>query len=188
MKQIGVFVARTQPLHNGHIHIINQALDECSQVYVFVGSADKLNFRNPLPINLRMEIIEETYKSEIEQGILVINPLDDLSHEGDHSYSWGTYIFANMIKVSGISVFRMYYSDGWEIITSWFEPYLLRNNVSLTLTARGSVLAGLCATDMRKLILEGRFKEVKNSVPYSTYKRLPLIQQFLDIQEKMKVN
>ena len=50
----GVILARLQPIHNGHLELIEQACDECDRVFVFIGSADKFNKRNPLPINLRM--------------------------------------------------------------------------------------------------------------------------------------
>ena len=52
----GIVLARLQPIHNGHLELIEQAIDENDQVFVFIGSADKFNQRNPIPINLRLEM------------------------------------------------------------------------------------------------------------------------------------
>ena len=51
-KKIGVVLARLQPIHNGHLALIEKAYNENDEVYVFIGSADKFNQRNPLPLVL----------------------------------------------------------------------------------------------------------------------------------------
>ena len=55
----GVILARLQPIHNGHIELISKAVDENDEVYVFIGSADKFNARNPLPISLRTQLAQD---------------------------------------------------------------------------------------------------------------------------------
>ena len=51
MKKIGVILARLQPIHNGHLALIEKAIQENDETYIFVGSANKFNKRNPLPIS-----------------------------------------------------------------------------------------------------------------------------------------
>ena len=58
-EKVGVIIARLQPIHNGHLELIRQALNENDSVLVLVGSADKLNKRNPIPINMRLEMANE---------------------------------------------------------------------------------------------------------------------------------
>ena len=60
--KIGVILARLQPIHNGHLALIEKACKENEVVYVFIGSADKFNQRNPLPISLRRQLAEEAIK------------------------------------------------------------------------------------------------------------------------------
>ena len=40
MNKLGVLVTRGQPLHSGHIKVINQALCENDKVLIVIGSAD----------------------------------------------------------------------------------------------------------------------------------------------------
>lgn len=46
--KFGVILARFQPIYNGHVALI--------------GSADKLNVRNPIPIDFRIELEEFSLK------------------------------------------------------------------------------------------------------------------------------
>ena len=54
-EKVGVIIARLQPIHNGHLELIRQALNENDKVLVLVGSADKLNKRNPIPMKQFMK-------------------------------------------------------------------------------------------------------------------------------------
>lgn len=48
MKKIGVYIGRFQPLHNGHVQVIQNALENFDYVFVFVGSANKrISCKNP---------------------------------------------------------------------------------------------------------------------------------------------
>ena len=51
----GVILARFQPVHKGHIALIRKACFENDKVVLLVGSADKFNERNPIPIDLKIE-------------------------------------------------------------------------------------------------------------------------------------
>lgn len=52
----GVILARFQPIHNGHLQLIQKAVEENDKVLVIIGSIDKLNARNPIPWTIRKEM------------------------------------------------------------------------------------------------------------------------------------
>ena len=76
----------------------------------------------------------------------------------------------------------IYYSDGFEIITSWFPGFILRNNVSLSLLARGAVEDGVSATQVREFIMtdDDRLKHV---VPTSVYENKESIKQLITLSK-----
>ena len=172
----GVVLARLQPIHNGHLELIEQACDENDQVFIFIGSADKFNQRNPIPINLRKQLAEEAleelakrYLTGVIPADVHIVPLDDLTDESDNSHDWGFYLFTKILKEADTPYFTIYYSDGFEIITTWFPSFVMRNNVSLKLIARGATCSGISATKVRKMILDGDDEELKKWVPQCVY-------------------
>ena len=77
---------------------------------------------------------------------------------------------------------KIYYSDGFEIITSWFPGFILRNNVSLSLLARGAVEDGVSATQVREFIMtdDDRLKQV---VPTSVYENKESIKQLITLSK-----
>ena len=38
----GIILARFQPIHNGHLALIDKAIMENDEVYIFIGSADSI--------------------------------------------------------------------------------------------------------------------------------------------------
>ena len=66
MHKIGVILARLQPVHNGHLALIEKSINENEETYVFVGSANKFNKRNPLPISLRLQLLQEALIDKFE--------------------------------------------------------------------------------------------------------------------------
>ena len=173
----GVILARLQPIHNGHLELIRKAIDENDEVYVFIGSADKFNKRNPIPISTRIEFTKEgiaemlrkKYESMnsltediLNYGRVYVVPLDDLDDETNNSHEWGFYLYSKVVTETKNPNFTIYYSDGFEIITTWFPGFILRNNVSLSLIARNSVKNGISATSVRKMIMDGDDENLKH--------------------------
>ena len=67
---------------------------------------------------------------------------------------------ANIVSIIKESHFNIYYSDGYEIITTWFPKFMLKGYISMTLMAREQVEEGISATVVRdalrsNLSLEG---------------------------------
>lgn len=198
MKKIGVVLARLQPIHNGHLALIEKALQENEETYVFVGSANKFNQRNPLPISLRMTLAKESFIERFgwnpednsigaEKKLFVI-PLDDLTSEGDNSHTWGFYFYSNVVTATQCSNFTIYYSDGFEIITTWFPSYILRNNVSLSLLARGATVDGISATRIREAITQGNDELLKEYVPKTVFDHRETIKNHIELSNLIKFN
>jgi len=188
----GVVLARLQPIHNGHLELIEQACDENDQVFIFIGSADKFNQRNPIPINLRKQLAEEALKELAKRyatGVIPadvhIVPLDDLTDESDNSHDWGFYLFTKILKEAGTPYFTIYYSDGFEIITTWFPTFILRDFVSLKLLARGATCSGISATKVRQMILNNDYR-LSEWVPNCVYERRDVIKKYIELSEKIK--
>lgn len=182
-EKVGVIIARLQPIHNGHLELVRQAMDENDRVLVLVGSADKLNARNPIPINMRLEMateamIEAFGEEEFEKKIMV-QPLDDLTDESDNSHDWGFYLYSKIVGITRSPEFTIYYSDGFEIIMLWFPPFITRNYVSFKLNARGTIANNISATAVRRMINESKYESLKESVPKSVFDRREILRQFI---------
>ena len=187
MKKTGIILARFQPIHNGHLALIEKAYKENDEVYVFIGSADKFNERNPLPISLRLQFVKEAINDKFEENNNInIIPLDDLTDENDNSHDWGFYLYSKIVTETKNPNFTIYYSDGFEIITTWFPSFLLRNNVSLCLLARNTTEKGISATTVRNLILDENLTELKNVVPKIIYENYKTIKKHIELSKLIK--
>ena len=179
MKTIGVILARLQPIHNGHLALIKKASAENDEVHVFIGSADKFNVRNPIPVSLR-KIYAEVAVVEAGLDNVSFHMLDDLSDESDNSHDWGFYLYSKIVTEIQQSNFTIYYSDGFEIITSWFPAFILRNNVSLNLLARNATEAGISATMVRDMIMRDN-PGLQACVPAKVYKEREAIKSLIEL-------
>lgn len=199
----GVILARLQPIHNGHIELISKAVDENDEVYVFIGSADKFNARNPLPISLRTQLAQDaidevfgkkeyipkgdgTTETVCKKDKIHIVALDDLTDESDNSHDWGFYLYTKIVTTTKNPCFTIYYSDGYEIITTWFPSFVLRNNVSLALLARGATASGISATKVRQMIEEENEDELKKHVPICVFNNRKTIKQHIELAKLIK--
>lgn len=180
----GVILARFQPIHNGHLQLIEKAVKENDKVLVIIGSIDKLSARNPIPWTIRKELVEkalaEKFLPEVGSGKITVVELSDLTDETDNSHDWGFYLYSFVVSQTKEPNFTIYYSDGFEIITSWFPGFLLRNNVSLSLLARNTCEKGISATQVREMMLNDTLPE-EGVVPDCVYERREIIKAFLNV-------
>lgn len=195
-ERVGVILARFNPIHNGHLSLIKKALQENDKVLILVGSADKVNSRNPIPVYIRSEYVKKAIDELFYNDDTLhcksydIIELDDYSDESDNSHDWGFYLYANIVKHIGQDKFTVYYSDGFEIITSWFPGWIMRNCISMSLMARGGVEDGISATYVRNLIYSNskhefeEDEELKKIVPSCIYENRKLIAAFINIHTK----
>lgn len=94
-------------------------------------------------------------------------------------------MYANVVDIIKQSDFTIYYSDGYEIITTWFPGYILREFVSLSLLARGRVADGVSATKVRKAILTGD-PELERMVPTSVLNNIKILKTFIELSKNKK--
>ena len=80
MTNIGIYIGRFQPLHYGHISIINEGLKKEDFMIIIIGSKNKKNDRNPFSYDIRKNFITEYFgdKNYFVEG------LDDY----DDDYMW----------------------------------------------------------------------------------------------------
>lgn len=181
MKKVGVILARFQPIHNGHLELIKKAVEENDSVIILIGSSDKVNSRNPIPYRIRNSIVRETINKNISEYLvdkIQVYGLEDLTNESDNSHDWGFYLYSKIVSLIQQSNFTIYYSDGYEIITSWFPEFILKDNVSLSLLARGAVYGGISATEVRQAILNYDDKLI-DMVPETVYNKQELLRTYI---------
>ena len=179
MKKVGVILARFQPIHNGHLELIKKASSENDEVLLFLGSIDKMNSRNPIPWRIRFQIINQALdENPLLKDKNIKIPLSDLTDEKDNSHDWGFYLFSNIVKEAPGGHYTMYYSDGYQIITSWFPDFILIDHLDLSLLARGACHGGVSATKVRELMLQDD-PHLKELVPNCVYEKRDLIKSYL---------
>lgn len=188
-KKVGVFLARMQPLHNGHLALIKKMVDENDECLILIGSSDKLNKRNPIPGNFRKDLLFQSLDSDKDLNEALYNErikvtlLPDLTSEEDNSHDWGFYLYSNIVRLIGQHCFTMYYSDGWEIITKWFPGFLLQNSIDLRLVARNNCQDGISATKVRELIMRDVITDdvLCKYVPEPVINNLNIIRSFIEV-------
>ena len=159
MSKIGIILGRMQPFHNGHIWLIEQAFYECDEVYVFIGSADKLNERNPYPIADRINFVHNYFN--IINSLVKIVPLDDLTNEDKVNVNWGNYLYKQITKNIKQDNFTLYTSENESFMKSWFSEDIL-NKIDIEYKHRSF---GISATAIRLAIAEKDFDFVSKHVP-----------------------
>lgn len=156
----GIFLGRMQPLHKGHIMMIENMMAMHDVSYIIIGSADKSGtIRNPLDVHLRRRLIESKFSDAINIGKLRIKQLDDMTEETDNSFEWGEYLWDFIqTHVDGKS-YVMHYSDDPRIVFSWFKnglPYDVHTGRYLELFShnRTAYQNGVSATDIRNAFIK----------------------------------
>lgn len=186
----GVILARLQPIHNGHLAMIEKSVAENDKTLILIGSADKFNERNPIPINFRLDLAKKAtafLNEKYPNKEIVIAPLDDLNDETHNDHEWGFYLFSKIVTIAQTSQFTIYYSDGYEIITKWFPTFLFRDNISLNLIARNSFVGqAISATMVRKLILDKNDEHLAQVVPQCVFDMRESIRNFIVMSEHIR--
>lgn len=170
-ENIGVFVARIQPLHKSHEFLIRQSLKENDKTFVFIGSADKSrNKRNPFTVEEREGLIRKVFFEELMSGKLYIERLNDLTNEDDKENDkvWGKYLYDNITKVIQQNTFSIYYSDDPSIMLNWFTDDL-KEKINFRFFDRKKLFSELSATKIREALLTNNEEYLVNNLPYEVY-------------------
>lgn len=105
-ENIGVFLSRMQPLHIGHLGMIDKVLSENDSVIILIGSANKKDsIRNPIDVNTRREILKEALEDKYGKNYndkIKIKEIPDWSSEDDieSNLEWGRYLYYNIVCIS----------------------------------------------------------------------------------------
>jgi nicotinamide-nucleotide adenylyltransferase len=146
----GLFIGRFQPLHNGHVSIIEAALKEVDQLVIVIGSAENsFSERDPFTAGERMEMLIRASK-ELGWGerVLII-PIRDINR-----YSvWVDHVLSYVPPVDVV------YSNNRLTRMLFLEKGM---EVRSTILVERSDLSGI---RIRELMINGR--EWKDRVPSS---------------------
>lgn len=155
-----IFIGRYQPFHNGHKAVIEKALEQAKEVVIVVGSSfSSRSIRNPFTFEERKNMIKSVFASERVHIVPVADyPYDDVKWIG----AVQSIVEQAVPKAKNIGLIghskdsTSYYLD---IFPKW-EGHVEVDNV-----------AGLNATDIRKIILDPTFDftnadDFVDSVPF----------------------
>ena len=176
---IGVILSRCQPLHKGHIEMINRALAENDKVLFIIGSADKSGTeRNPFPIGYRKSMFNFALSFVKDKNRVNYMTLNDWSSDDDIpkqdnttglvddgasvDTEWGSYLYYNIINAIGQQEFTFYYNDDSSLVSAWF-PKSLRNRITIVSYPR---IDGISSSSIRKAIIENYETYVEKCIPY----------------------
>ena len=80
MSMRGIFIGRFQPLHKGHVSIIEAALEDVDELVIGIGSAEcSYTSRDPFTAGERMEMLLALVKERNWQDRTVIIPIRDVN-------------------------------------------------------------------------------------------------------------
>ncbi len=176
---IGIILARFQPVHNGHLELIKKAYEENDFVYVFIGSSDKQNERNPIPYQIRCNLLTVALQELHITERINIFPLPDLYGEQNDAYSWGFYLYANIVNIIGQGSFNLYYGDGSSKIVTWFPDYILGKYVKMKYVDRS--FFSVSSTMVRQKIEE--MDSLEGLVPQIVIDKSDLIKTYIELYE-----
>ena len=138
---VGLVLGRFQPLHNGHVRVIETALKRCRTVLVFVGSSQASGTpENPFDYETRRKFLELVFGSKIIIAPLIDQGLGNVK-------AWGNFVLAEAKKyVPKVDCFVLGQEAKNE---TWLDPKL---GIDLIEIPRSEV--PISATEIRQSILE----------------------------------
>ena len=184
--KVGVFLSRMQPLHIGHLGMIDKALSENDRVIILIGSANRENeIRNPLNIKLRKEILENSLKEKYQKSLnekLTIKELPDWTSEEDlkSNEEWGKYLYYNIVSVTIEKSFTIYFSDDKAIIEDWFQDKEIRKRIEIKTFERTELFENVSSTKIREAFLNNNKEYIEKSVPKAVLEKFEEIKEIID--------
>lgn len=145
-KNIGVFIGRCQPFHNGHRAIIDKMLAECDESIVLLGSVNKCRtIKNPYTYQERRDNILSEYKN------VKIFPVNDYLYRDD---LWLAEVHDIFNKIDGNIKIYGHMKPGNDYL-NWFSEYtyveVLSDSTDNGTKIRESLFSkGLMPTDVQE--------------------------------------
>lgn len=180
MKEVGVFLARMQPIHKAHLYMVTKACEECDSVCIILGSQNKKDMmRNPYSIEMRKEMLlfslPEEYRSKI--NVYEIPDWSTESKREDDKF-WGRYFYYNVVSRIGQKYFSLFYSDGKEMLDSWFKDTEVEQYVEYRLFERNAVFEGLSATKIRDAFVSNDKDYIAKYCPEIVLKNFEFLRNY----------
>lgn len=178
--KVGVILSRCQPLHNGHIKMINKALLENDKVLFIIGSADKsYTERNPFSISYRINMFKLALDNVVDKTRVNFITLRDLSSDDSIpkqsnkdgvvddallvNKEWGMYLYYNIVNAIGQKDFTFYYNDDSSLVSAWF-PNFIWNRITISSSFR---LNNISSSAIRDALRNEDKEYLKKCLPYS---------------------
>lgn len=174
----GVVLMRAQPVHKGHIDIIQNVLKENTKALVVIGSANKSGTkRNPLSVGMREHLLRSALRDYNLSTKVEIMTLPDWSKEDAYQYAkeWGNFLYYNIVAKLGTKEFTIYYNDDPAIVQNWFNEELTKR-VSVKHAERVRDVSG---TKMREAFEQNNDDYLKEMLCPSTYEVKSIIMKMM---------
>lgn len=178
--KLGVILSRCQPLHKGHVDMINKALKENDKVLFIIGSADKsYTERNPFSISYRINMFKLALDNVVDKTRVNFITLRDLSSDDSIpkqsnkdgvvddallvNKEWGMYFYYNIVNAIGQKDFTFYYNDDSSLVSAWF-PNFIWGRITINSSFR---LENISSSAIRDAMRNEDKEYLKKCLPYS---------------------
>lgn len=142
--KVGLTVVRMQPIHKGHVRLINHMLMDCDIAIIGLGSAQESRTeRNPFTPVERMEMIHRVFGQSSKIKIIPITDVAATTHK-----EWTDHVF-NIIAQNNLPIPTEYYG-GSAFDVEWYKD----THMNLRVIDRECIITTQ-ATDVRMDIAAG---------------------------------
>lgn len=162
MYKCGLYLGRFQPLHTGHISIIDRMLNECDHVIIAVGSSQESGTeRNPLSFLFRSCLIEGVYSDYLDD--ITILPIRDRETYSDDS-SWGTCLLKQINEMTILRPTVIYEGDE-DVNDHWYDEL----DIPVVRVPRTNIQ--ISGTELRHAILNNHRATASTYLPGAIFHR-----------------
>jgi nicotinamide-nucleotide adenylyltransferase len=113
----GLVIMRAQPLHFGHIRLIEEALDKCEHVFIVLGSTQEQGTdKNPFSFGDRKNMIKRYFTKSGEWPRITVHGLVDI-----FSLRWPSYVLENLEESYNPEITDLF--GGSQYDCDWFKDF-----------------------------------------------------------------
>lgn len=117
-KDRAILIGRMQPVHNGHMQVINKILDEVDEIIIGIGSAQLSHeIKNPFTAGERIVMVNQALADEnIDPSRYYIIPMEDINYNA----LWVSHIKLmtppfSIVYSGNPLVKQLFYEEGFEV-------------------------------------------------------------------------
>lgn len=104
---VGVLIGRFQPIHVGHIHLIQNALDKCDKLILIIGSDSEIRTtKNPFLTCERIDMIKLCFTVD-KLDKIIICPLRDFNDDKKWANAVNKIVSDNSLTSDTIGLFGL---------------------------------------------------------------------------------